>query len=41
MQHFQLWTRGEIEQGKWMVLTAVLLVPVLTLLFKNYIFKVG
>lgn len=34
-QDYYVWTKGEIEQGKWMVTAAVLLVPVLILLVKN------
>lgn len=34
-QDYYTWTKGEIEQGKWMVTAAVLLVPVLILLLKN------
>ncbi|BAP32432.1 uncharacterized protein CHSO_3395 [Chryseobacterium sp. StRB126] len=35
IQYFQLWTRGEIEQGKWMIVAAVLLIPIVVLLFKS------
>lgn len=34
-QDYYAWTKGEIEQGKWMVTAAVLLAPVLILLVKN------
>ncbi|RPE07901.1 hypothetical protein EGT74_12550 [Chitinophaga lutea] len=41
IQHFQLWTRGEIEQGKWMIMTAVLFIPVVALLFKSSEMSLG
>jgi len=34
-QGYYTWTKGEMEQGKWMVAVALLLVPVLILLVKN------
>lgn len=34
-QDYYTWAKGEIEQGKWMVTAAILLVPVLILFLKN------
>lgn len=35
IQYFQIWTKGEIEQGRWMVLMAIVLIPIIVLLFKS------
>ena len=35
IQQIQVWTRGELEQGKWMLSISVLLLPLLFLLLKS------
>ncbi|MDQ0593508.1 hypothetical protein QFZ37_001877 [Chryseobacterium ginsenosidimutans] len=35
IQQIQVWTRGELEQGKWMLAISLLLLPVLFLLLKS------
>jgi hypothetical protein len=35
IQQIQVWTRGELEQGKWMLVISLLLLPVLFLLLKS------
>jgi hypothetical protein len=35
IQQIQVWTRGELEQGKWMLAISIVLLPLLFLLLKS------